>query len=428
MRVWIVTMGEPVPVQEGRHDRLHRSGFFARFLATHDHQVIWWTSTFDHFRKKQWFTRDTTIDLVANLRLRMLKGCGYRRNVSLARILDHRQIAGKFAAEAAAAPRPDVIVAALPTIDLCLASVRYGRRAGVPVVLDMRDMWPDIFVDLLPSLVRPVAQLALCPLYHQARQACAGATAITGITEEFVDWGLARGRRRRSPLDRAFPMGYTSVPPPPEAIAKAEAFWDERGVTRQSDEFVVAFMGTLGRTLALETVVEAARRLERSGRRFRFVFCGTGDRLEVLQQSAGDLRSTLFTGWLGAAELFVLMRRSSVGLDPMPARHDFLATINNKAIEYLSAGLPVVSSPDHGALFKLLRDGQCGLSYPTGNAAALAAILAALDADRTRLARLSGNAARIFEERFQAERVYASMMDHLGEICGGRHRRAVLGA
>ena len=55
-----------------------------------------------------------------------------------------------------------------------------------------------------------------------------------------------------------------------------------------------------------------------------------------------------FPGWVDAAKIFVLMRRSAVGLDPLPDRYDFLATINNKAIEYMSAGLPVISSPDRG--------------------------------------------------------------------------------
>ena len=85
----------------------------------------------------------------------MLHGCGYSSNVSLARFRDHRQVAERFAAAAAAEPRrPDIIVAGLPTIELCLESTRYGKQRGVPVVLDMRDMWPDVFLELLPPALR----------------------------------------------------------------------------------------------------------------------------------------------------------------------------------------------------------------------------------------------------------------------------------
>ena len=416
MRIWLVTIGEPVPVQEGTRDRLHRTGYFARFLADHGHEVTWWTSTFDHFRKKHLFGEDVTLKLGPNLRVRLLSGCGYRNNLSLARMRDHRQIAKKFASEAIAETRPDILVAALPTIELSLESVRFGEREGVPVVLDMRDMWPDIFADSVPAAARPLARLALGSFFSQARAACAGATAITGITEAFVGWGLAHGGRKRSEFDKAFPMGYTVIPPPPEAVAKAEVYWNSVGVTREGGDFVACFFGNVGRQLDLETVIDAARQFQREGRRFRFVLCGKGDRLDHFKRMAADVRTVLFPGWVGAAEIYVLMRRASVGLDPLPDRYDFLATINNKAIEYMSAGIPVISSPNRGVLCDLLREKKCGLSYSTGDAEGLAAALVHFNDDRADLAEISQNAARLFEEAFQAERVYAEMMDYLGDV------------
>jgi len=59
MKIWLVTIGEPVPVHEGVRDRLCRTGYFAHLLANHGHNVVWWTSTFDHFRKKHLFEADT---------------------------------------------------------------------------------------------------------------------------------------------------------------------------------------------------------------------------------------------------------------------------------------------------------------------------------------------------------------------------------
>ena len=146
------------------------------------------------------------------------------------------------------------------------------------------------------------------------------------------------------------------------------------------------------------------------------MLCGKGDRLDHFKKMAADVRTVLFPGWVGAAEIHVLMRRASVGLDPLPDRYDFLATINNKAIEYMSAGLPVISSPNRGVLCDLLREKNCGLSYATGDAEGLAAALVRLMDDRPGLAEMSRNAARLFEQTFQAERVYAAMMDYLGEV------------
>ena len=110
MNIWLVTIGEPVPVEEGVRDRLHRTGFFGRFLARHGHRVTWWTSTFDHFRKNHWVEEDRDLDSADGVRIRMVHGCGYRSNLSLARLRDHRQIAAKFAAMA-----PARIIATIPT-------------------------------------------------------------------------------------------------------------------------------------------------------------------------------------------------------------------------------------------------------------------------------------------------------------------------
>jgi glycosyltransferase involved in cell wall biosynthesis len=319
---------------------------------------------------------------------------------------------------------PQIIVAALPTIELCAESVKYGRERGVPVVLDMRDMWPDIFADAVPGPARPLARLLLWPMFRAARAACARATAITGITDEFVDWGLKRGRRQRSDLDRAFAMGYSVTPPSAEDVAAAEKFWDQQGVPAAGDGPIACFFGTLGRQFDMQTVLEAARLLQSQGGRVRFVLCGAGDRLDEFRTLASDLRNVYFPGWVDKAAIHVLMRRSMAGLDPLTDRYDFLATINNKAIEYLSAGLPIISSPGRGALNRLLSDERCGLSYEIGDAAGLAGVLSRLDREPELHASLADNARRVFLERFTADQVYGSMMEYLHEVVAGAKGRA----
>jgi glycosyltransferase involved in cell wall biosynthesis len=417
MRVWLVTIGEPLPVDEGLRDRLHRTGCLGQFLADRGHEVTWWTSTFDHMRKRHWFDANTTVQVGEKHQIRLLHGCGYRSNVSLARFRDHRQVAAQFARMAAAeTTQPDIIVAALPTIELCRESVEYGRPRGIPVVLDMRDMWPDIFVDVAPRPARPLARLLLTSLFRQARRAIAGATAVTGITEAFVDWGLKRGRRIRSNLDRAFPMGYVSAALPKDRLRAAEEFWDARGIRDDGRCWAAVFFGTIGRQFDMTTVLQAARRLLAAGKPVRFVLCGRGDRLEHYQKMAADLPNVEFPGWVDAAAIHVLMRRAAVGLDPLPDRYDFLASINNKAVEYLSAGLPVVSSPSRGVLAELLKCERCGQSYECGDSSALAEILLRLHDSPETLQAMSRSANSLFQNSFAAEMVYGQMEEHLRGI------------
>ena len=413
MKIWLLTIGEPVPVRKDQRDRLHRTGFQAFFLANHGHDVTWWTSTFDHFRKKHFYNQNTIVHPHDHLTINMLHGSGYSRNVSFARFRDHRQIASEFARLAPLEDmKPDIVVAALPTIDLCREAVKYCAIHNVPVVLDMRDMWPDIFVDTVPNIARPIARILFNPLFREAREACAGATAIIGITDAFVAWGLARGNREKTKLDKSIPMGYISTSPSPEDISRADLYWDQQGIKRDSGEFTVCFFGTIGRQFDLRVVVDAARKLSGRNIPVKFVMCGSGDALEKYKSMAQDISTILFPGWIDRAAIHTLMRRSDAGLDPMIERYDFLATINNKAIEYMSAGLPILSSPQKGVLCDLLLKENSGMSFDSSDADGLAAIIEELAMDSDRIKTMGDNSRRLFESRFKAETVYTDLMHH----------------
>ena len=246
------------------------------------------------------FPRGPTVEINPRLQIRLLHGGGYRSNISLAApARPPERLPGSSPSWPPRRPTPpQIIVAALPTIGLCLESVKFGQRRGVPTVLDMRDMWPDIFVDTVPAAARPLLRLLLGGMFRQAHEACAGATAITGITEAFVDWGLKRGGRVRSELDRAFPMGYLSEPPAAEKIAAAEKFWDQQGVVADPQRPVACFFGTLGRQFDLDSVLRAARELHARGSRFRFVRLRGRRSFRALPGVAAGLPNVLLPGWV----------------------------------------------------------------------------------------------------------------------------------
>lgn len=413
MNIWLVTIGEPVPLLEMQSARLHRTGQFALWASSRVN-ITWWTSAFDHFKKAFVVSNDSDIRIKDSLKIRIFKGCGYRNNISLKRFIDQNLLAKKIFKEMRlSADKPDVIVCALPPVELAAAAVRYGTENNIPVLLDLRDMWPDIFVDHSPTLLRKIARLALSPLFSQAKKVFRGATAIIGITEEFVDWGILKAGRARTPWDASFSFAYNTVPPAASRIAVAEGHWDNLGVRSDDGVFRICFFGTLGRQFDIPTAIKASNILRKKGMRVQFVLCGDGDKIDDFKRLAEGNPNILFPGWVDAAAIYALMRRSSAGLAPLPDRYDYLATINNKSVEYLSAGLPILSCPTKGTLFKFLSDNQCGCSFSYGDAEGLAATVAALLKSEEKLKRMAVNAAAAFESNFTAENVNAKMIRHL---------------
>src|SRR5438477_5950845 len=115
MRIWLITVGEPLPL-EGSTDRLLRTGMLARELDGRGHTVTWWSSTFDHFRKRYHMPEATEVPLFKQSTLRLLHAPAYSRNVSFKRVAHHRALASAWVAAVQDLPAPDVILCSSPTL------------------------------------------------------------------------------------------------------------------------------------------------------------------------------------------------------------------------------------------------------------------------------------------------------------------------
>ena len=414
MQVWLIKIGEPLPV-DGPNVRLYRAGILAETLAELGADVVWWSAAFNHGDKKHRAFQHTSVRLKPNFTLKLLHSRGYANNVSLARIKDHAEVARAFLELAPRQPRPDVIVSALPTPGLCRAAVDFGRQEGLPVLLDLRDKWPDVFLDLLPRSLHWAGRIALRGFFRQTSDACRRATGLIGVAEPYLRWGLRQAGRERGPYDAVMPIGYKRRRQREDLLDEARAFWDTAGVPRDDGLLTVCFLGTLGRQFALDTVIEAGRILGREALPVRLVLCGKGDFLEHFRSKARDVPNVLFPGWVDAPRIQTLMERSQVGLAPYRDTPNFAGHVPNKPAEYLSAGLAVVSSLK-GGMADLLEKYDCGRSYADCDARQLAGILRDFASHREQLPAMSAGARRLFADCFDANTIYAAYVEHLARV------------
>lgn len=416
MRVWLIKVGEPLPgdiAESGGREREYRMGLIARQLLAAGHEVEWWSSTFDHRRKTHRAKQYERIEVEPGYQLHLLPSPGYHNNVSLARLYDHAVFADCFSRHAADSLRPDLIFCALPTIDLCQVATQYGRHNGIPVVLDVRDLWPDIFQELVPGFLRPFSEIGMRVLRRKVGRACRDATGLVGITPRFVEWATTYAGRPVGPNDESFPLAYPEEQLPQSEVQKALEKWRELGL--DDGQFVASAILYLGhpRFLDMAPVLDAARRLAaRDANHFRIVICGDGEGLPELRRQAAGLPTVLFPGWAGAAEIRALLELSSVGLVPYASTFSFKMSYPNKVFEYMSAGLPIISQLQ-GQISELLAGEACGLTVGNADGAALAKAIVECDADPIRLGRMGNAAKALYRRSFAAERVYSELVKHL---------------
>lgn len=414
MLVWIIKTGEPLPIDDNS-PRLMRAGLLANALVDKGHEVLFWGSRFNHAsktmrrcegRKQRWRPGGDVF---------LLDEPPYQRNLSLQRIYSHHVAAREFTKAAATEVAPNLILCCVPTLDLGRAATRYGREHGVPVVLDYRDLWPDIFEHLAPAPLRPLVRLAFEPYHRMAREAFSGATAITGITPEFVDWALRFARRPRNRFDRDFPHGYPDRKIDPAALEAAARFWRSIGVTPDDGVRTFCYVGQLSSRIELPTLRDTFQILKSRNVPTRLVLCGVGSEQAACRSWAADLGNVVMPGFIDAPQIGALMAMSVGGLIPYPSAPDFAVAIPNKAIEYMAGGLPILSSVQ-GVLSALIEREAIGLTYPNRNAAALAEGIEALVRAPERGKEMGARSRALFTRGYVAENVYREFAGHLEAI------------
>ena len=408
MRIWLITVGEPLPI-DGNDTRLLRTGILADLLNAVGWDVVWWSSSFNHTAKQHRCAKDTTISVGSRFEIKLLHAMGYSSNLSLRRMLNHRGIARKFTVLAEAETEPDVILCSFPTVELSRAATKYGRERGIPVVLDVRDLWPDVFLDMVPPKVRPLAHILLRGMFKDTRRVFRRCTSIVAVSQRYLDWALRYANREQTKEDLVFPLGYKMPSPTAEQLRRAETKFSDLGV--EPSKIVCWFVGIFGRTYDLEIVIDAARHLQERGvDNIQFVLCGDGDYRATWEARSSGLTNVIFTGWVDASEIAYMARISSIGLAAYAAGAP--QGLPNKIFEYLAAGLPVLSSLK-GEARQLLQENECGIEYDPMARATFLAGLATLTENRDLRIRMGENAKQLFEDSYSSERIYPRLIDYL---------------
>lgn len=170
----------------------------------------------------------------------------------------------------------------------------------------------------------------------------------------------------------------------------------------------VLFSGRLERVKGAEHLIEAFRKVLAERPDVRLAIAGEGSDRPRLEAAAADLvqaGSVRFLGWLPRPALAEQMARSALVAIPSLWPEVFGRTV----LDAFATGRPVVASRVGG--MPDLVGGERGLLVEPGDIAGLAAALAELLGDPSRLRRM-GEAARVFAQRYTIERIADELEVH----------------
>lgn len=405
MKVWVFQTGEPIaPIDSGA--RPMRAMNVTDALLSAGHEVTLWTTDFSHQSLSHRFGRNTKLQTARGLQVRLIHSQGYKRNIGFGRMRDHASLAHRLRRMLKNESPPDVAFVGFPPIEVAWVLTSWLSDHQVPVLLDVKDQWPEVFLRPFPQQLTAPARGALAPYFWMTKRAMQDATGISSISPEFLDWSLNVAGRTKTKTDCVLPLTCREPMVGDQAKADAGSWWDQLGVP-DDEQFRAIYVGSLNSAVNIDAILAAARAT--SG---QFVICGDGPMLEAFRLATADYANVIFPGWINDAQFQVLASRASVALVPYVGEQGFELGVPNKVYDAMAAGLPIVTT-NAGAVERLVQDADIGIFCGRQNIGLFASELARLSVQPDEVARMSANTLSQYDAHFSYEKVYGGLVSHL---------------
>ena len=312
---------------------------------------------------RSWWRRIVYREQVGPIQvLRTLSWRGHQSGLA-ARLLSYAFLSVLNPLAVLLAPRADAALLSPPPLYPIFTSLLACRLRRLPVVTEVRDLWPGSIVQMgllrNRSLIAITGWMERC-VYDRSRSLVA---LTEGIRADIVSRGWSAGRVQ------TLPCAVDTRTLAPDQAARSRV----RGDHGWQGRFVLLYFGALGEANNLGVLLDAAERL-RHDRRFLFVLVGDGIRRAWLQEqvvargldnlqvlpAAPKSRAPDF---LNAADVCV------VSLQDIPV---FAGAIPTKLIEYMACGRPVLCGV-RGEARRIVEEAGAGVCFDPDDHAALAA-------------------------------------------------------
>ncbi|MBT7895782.1 MAG: glycosyltransferase, partial [Flavobacteriales bacterium] len=339
-------------------------------------------------------------------------GNGFKSNISLCRYLFYKNYSRKLNTAIKLMQEPDIIVCAFPLIDVAYRVVKYANIKNIPIILDIRDLWPDTIINAMPTYLRGLVRIILNKDFLMTKYVLKKSTALCAMSIGVLNWGLHNAKRQKSKNDLVVPIGY-SKSSYNENVFNADDLNPKIKNIHLKSKKIFTYVGTFGFTYDLDLILEVAAKIEKSEPDIVFILAGAGPKLKYLKSVYDKLNNVIFTGWLKNNDVKFILNNSNAGLLPWDSIDNAMP---NKFFDYISNGLPVISSAN-GELNILINKKKIGLTYKRQNLSELRNNILKLSYDISLNNEYKLNAINLYKEKYSENFLYSTYAKNVEAIC-----------
>lgn len=364
---------------------------------TERHNVEIITSDFCH-EKKQHYIRPYPSE---NRKLTILHEIGYKKNISIKRILAHALWGRNVANYLKKRKKPDVIYCAIPTLTAAYLAGRICCKRKIKFIIDIQDLWPEAFMMLLKKNI--LNDLIFLPVTILSNAIYKQADGICAVSDTYGQRALKVNRKCKR---------ETTVYLGTELSLFNKSSLQEPILKKNINEIWIGYCGTLGSSYDLTCVIDALHII--NDKKIKFIVMGDGPREKEFRDYAKKKKvNVIFTGRIKHEQVRGLLSICDIAVNPIT--HNAAQSIINKHADYAAAGLPVISTQESEEYQSLVVKYNMGWNCKNNDPQDVANKMKVLIKDEELRIKMGRNARRCAEENFDREKTYQKIITVIEE-------------
>lgn len=364
------------------------------------------TSDFNHYTKE---VRDvekfyTDYPQYRNT-IKFLKLRPYRRNISVRRYLYGSQFerdAVKWFDENGSTY--DTVYLSLPAAIIADKIRPLCNRFGTKLVIDVNDLWPDSLRLFLKK--EWLYKLCTFTIRKQVKRGYGNADCIVAVSDEYRK--IVEALNTRYTSSKTVYIG-AMLERFNEGVKKYKS-----DIVKPSNEFWIAYAGTIGASYDIATVIQAVDELNHAGYpNIKFKIFGKGPEEEKFKDLAErlDNKNIHFCGFMDYEKLAAYLSASDVSVNCIKANAS--QSVINKIADYFAAGKPVLNCGSSVEMQDMIKKNDVGYNYCAEDASNLAEMLKHIIANPVEASKKGSNARELAEAEFNRLKTHTELLKFL---------------
>lgn len=327
--ILIFQTGEPT-----HFDKLHkpmRLVNLADSLISKGHKVKVITSLFFHQEKKFRTVDQSCFYSNHQIEYNFIKSSGYRKNISISRIIDHFFLAYNLSKKLKKLKNIDLAFVGFPPIETSYVLARWCKKMKIPYIIDCKDLWPELFINnknfFFKILIYPYYFLSS----YLRKYVLMNATHVSMISENFI---------QNIPHKKKVVCYLTKKKTQNQIIHINKKIKD---IFLNTKKKKIVFIGNFMEDAYDFTILNKMKEYIIGSKKFEFHFFGEGPSKKKFMKIL-NFKNIFFHGRTNSHEFDFILNKSSAVFLPIKNRFDYLRSVPNKVIDAIQYKLPIFTS------------------------------------------------------------------------------------